>query len=921
MKRKIEVVKNWETSLVIDDIGTAIEEENILKDGYLKALQALKRYLIQTEKVRDKLKKTDRLDSQINDVLYQSPHNIIAFSGKRGTGKTSAMISYSEFLKSRGEHSEESKSKWKEYYPNLHTLVLSPIDPTMLENDQDILSVVLSRLLYKAEERWNQNSDFHRGAQFLEKEKNELLKKASSCMNGILAVKKKGEIKSLADLQRVGDSAVLKKNLFDFVDLVNVFCLGSERVVPESCLLVLPIDDTDCQIQKAHEVMEDIRRYLTLPNVIILMATDGDMLRNVFAQHYAEEFKTGINRGFLDTVNMEHYAEKYLTKLVPGTQRVYLPVFENVLEGNSAKLELGYYENELKDKDLISGSTRSDRIKNRDNENDIDFNFQAKILTFIFNRTGIVFAEHAAYINNIIPTTMRGLAHLLNYLHSMEEVKEIEYTHDYALQELIETAQERFVAIEKNLDLFEEYFMNEWVPAKVSGDMVRILKGIQEQVPENLIRYAFDEMYDIYIENLKTVKDYDRIRGDSYYRLMEMLGGINGSIENADIIKTFKHKSDFYNTFAVRTLLTIKNNKRAVKMKLDAIKKAGEDLEGKIDYSFFKTEDLLPHNYIGDKYDGQYCKRMKPVVDLYSQLLKGSIVSGNVQTQLEKFCMEELAWTVLCNWEVQDIIYKSVKGYSESEEEKTSEGVMKAVQDAISCKNCQMLHLMVEKGGVQIDRWPDRFNNIYSTEDEEQSDGDSGDNNSGGDGGSSGGNGSGRSGINTDNGNRDSGGNKTRNDSGSDNSGIEVESGTIDQIAGSILRKLEAESVRNTELLTGDLCEMIKSIDRKKKDLKEKRIQISQSGASDEIVDQYDEMINRFEEYVENGKSILEMINIELGQPKLNTPQSGLETGTQIDEKGNALSVYTIEKTKEWLSGVKYDNGTADLLLHSGRAI
>ena len=378
---RIEVLKYKETSLVIDDIERSIMEEGILSDGYEKAIHALKQYIDKTKRSREQLRKAGRSASQINDILYQSPQNIIAFSGRRGTGKTSAMISFTEFLKSLEGNSfteflkrlEESSEKSRQFLDreeqtDFYALVLSPIDPTMLENDQDILSVVLSRLLYKAEERWEQNPDFHRRNQNLEKDKNELLKKASACLNGIKAVKKKGEINSLSDLQRVGDSAVLKKNLFDLVDLVNRFCLGNDHIKTESSYLVIPIDDTDCQIQKAHEVMEDIRRYLTIPNVLILMATDGDMLRNVFAQHYATEFKTGIDRQILEPIDVEHYAEKYLTKLIPGTHRIYLPVFENVLQGNTVRLELGYYENENRDRDLISGSTLAFRDQKRKEE-------------------------------------------------------------------------------------------------------------------------------------------------------------------------------------------------------------------------------------------------------------------------------------------------------------------------------------------------------------------------------------------------------------------------------------------------------------------------------------------------------------------------------------------------------------------------
>ena len=731
---RIEVLKYKETSLVIDDIERSIREEGIRSDGYEKAIHALKQYIDKTKRSREQLRKAGRSASQINDILYQSPQNIIAFSGRRGTGKTSAMISFTEFLKSRGENSEKSQQLWnREGLTDFYALFLSPIDPTMLENDQDILSVVLSRLLYKAEERWEENPDFHRRNQNLEKDKNELLKKASACLNGIKAVKKKGEINSLSDLQRVGDSAVLKKNLFDLVDLVNRFCLGNDHIKTESSYLVIPIDDTDCQIQKAHDVMEDIRRYLTIPNVLILMATDGDMLRNVFAQHYATEFKTGIDRQILEPIDVEYYAEKYLTKLIPGTHRIYLPVFENVLQGNTVRLELGYYEDEDRDKDLISDSTLASRAQKRNEKdyNDIDFNFQAKILSFIYQKTGIVFFEHTAYINNIIPTTMRGLAHLLNFLHSMDDVEKIDYDREYTMPEIRELLSKRLHALEKNLDLFEEYFMNEWVPAKVARDMVRILKGIQEQVPANLVQYAYDEMYDKYfVKNSNDNPQYPRKPNVSYYDLMEMLGGINGTVNEWGIVKNYKHREDFYNTFAVRTLLTIKCNKQALKTRrrrLDTIKIDEQEVQQwKMDYSDYEVVAPFPTYIFGTK-DGEYNTYLRPAVQLYQDLLQCAAEPENEKSSektiqkhitvkrrlssTDKYCMQELSWAVQSNWDVQDIIYKTVDTYRKRTE-KTPEGLWEKIYKAIADRNCGMLGSMVKRGRVEPAIWPEDYSKI-----------------------------------------------------------------------------------------------------------------------------------------------------------------------------------------------------------------
>ena len=710
---RIEILKNKETSLVIDDIGKSIEEDGILQEGYKKAIQAFEQYILQSKQVRNQLKNAGRSDSQINDILYQSSHNIIAFSGRRGTGKTSAMISFSEFLKNRGG-ADQSKKLWDKSFADIYTLVLSPIDPTMLENDQNILSVVLSRLLFKAEERWNRNPSFYRDSQILENDKNELLRKADACLNGIQAVKEKGNIKSLAELQRIGDSAVLKKNLFDFVDTVNSFCMGKENANPENNYLVIPIDDTDCQIQKAHEVMEDIRRYLTIPNVLILMATDGDMLRHVFAQHYAEEFKTGMDREFLKPVRMEHYAEKYLTKLIPGTHRIYLPVFENVLKGNSVSLELGYYADNSRDKDLISESSRADREKRRLDQDysGMDFNFQSKVLNFIFHKTGMVFFEHTAYINNIIPTTMRGLAHLLNFLDSMEKVEEINLSREYDPQDFKKALIRRMDIIERNLDLFEEYFMNEWVFAKVPGEMVGILREIEEQVPANLVQYAYDEICAFY-------KNFNDPHDVNYYELMTLLGGLNGIVESIQVGAIHKHRVDFYNTFAVRTLLSIKNNKQAVRIKKKILETSLMQQDNttifEMDYSPYDLIDSFPQSVSKDNSTGDkqscYERILMPIVDIFRELLLNKNRLEEKQTQNGLYCTQELSWLVLCNWDIQDTIYKSVESYLR-QENKTPEGMWNYIGESIAQKNSNMLKDIIDGGLIKISEWPQQYRNI-----------------------------------------------------------------------------------------------------------------------------------------------------------------------------------------------------------------
>lgn len=713
---KVEVIKNRETALIIDDVIKSIDENGIMAEGYIKAIEALEVYCQQTGLIRYRLNGQIISDSQINDELYRSPQNTIAFCGKRGTGKTSAMLSFADFLQN------PDSRKRKEYLQGIRVLMLNPIDPTMLEQEQNILNVVFSRLLYKAEERWKHLTGFHHHYQHLESDKNRLLKKASDCFHELRAIKSKKEVDSLSELQRYGDSAVIKKDLYDLIDQVLVFSLPSESEygfsTPTTDYLIIPIDDTDCQIRKAYEVMEDIRRYLTLPNVIILMATDVDMLRTVFAQRYADEFKLGINNGFLTGEDMRHYAEKYLTKMIPSTHRIYLPVFEEIIREKGMTLELGYYADEERDKDLISGSTKGKRRA-------IDAHFQSKVLSFIFRKTGIVFIEHSAYVNNLIPTTMRGLAHLLNYLSLMDKLEDIEKIMDLPQEEFITQYGEQLAIAEKNIDLFEEYFMNEWVPSKLPSDMIRILRGISEQVPANRITYAYDEIRKKYLSDWYK-KDAGYKEGN-YYSLMGMMSAVNGMAKDNKEISLFeikKHLEDYYCTFAVRTLLTIKNNRNALAIKRKALKDYEKDTDNngkKLVFDYFQAGDgnSFPEKDFYGSETEKYEETLKLGIDIYRQFLVKSFAKQKV-TQKESILIQELAGIVLCNWDVQDAVLKATQEYKKSDGKKTAKGLFDSIQRRLAEKNDEMLKVFVhEFTNVRV-RLPKKVNDFISKEGEKK---------------------------------------------------------------------------------------------------------------------------------------------------------------------------------------------------------
>lgn len=712
---KLEVINSKETSLVIDDVGRAVCENGFLGQGYMKAIIALREYINLTGQLKDQLNQLSDNSSKVNNLLYQSPQNIIAFCGKRGAGKTSSMLSFAEFLEkvpAPNSNAEDLKAK---FLSGLRVTVLSPLDPTMLEDNQNILSIVLSRLLFIAEERWNSMVGYHRNFHSMEEYKNQLLMAGNECLNGIKAVKQAENPETLSDLQRISDSAILKKNLYDFVNMVNAFCIGQETMALSLDYLVIPIDDTDCQIQKAHDVMEDIRRYLTLPNVIILMATDADLLRTVAAQHYADEFDTGIKRSYIDEEEMPHIAEKYLTKLIPTTHRIYIPSFETIIQNHSQKLEFGYYYN-LEDRhDIITGTTPEIREKLRqDKQECLDLDFQSKVLYYIYRKTGIVFISHSAYINNIIPTTMRGLAHLLSMLSKMQDVvddKEIQ--ENIKPSELVNILEKRLETASHNLDIFEEYFINEWIPTKVGSDMYDLMDGLERQVPEKWISFAFDKIQNVY----KAIKGIT-LRKPSYDSLMDILSKINGVIETDESLETFNRRTDYYNISAVRFLLTIKNNRQAVLIMQEGINKWNDqrlkDIENPLifDMDILGTQDSFPREAYKDN---EYARKMMPVIQSFSHYLS-SKTDWAGKSQFEVLKIQELAWKVLCNWDVQDAIYKIIDEYVMAENPPEEKYLWALICRKLAGKNCGMISSFNDMASMPSYIWPSCYKDLIASQ-------------------------------------------------------------------------------------------------------------------------------------------------------------------------------------------------------------
>lgn len=414
-------------------------------------------------------------------ALYRFSQNMIVFSGARGQGKTSAMLSFSKTLSDQKRLKGVIEKKHLKHLKDCGFLIMEPIDPTVLEQGQNLLALVLSRMLAHSEQQWKNRTDYCDRFQDRTAERNKLLELYQDCLNGINAVKSgrdSGIIKSLVDVHKISDSSVLKENFYCLAKklLDNAF---SDSSSIKNKFLVLQFDDTDFQIARGYEVMEDIRKYLTVPNIIILMATDTNLLRKVLTQHYAMEFKASLDERLIESPLLSGISAKYLAKLVPPTYTAYLPHLEEDIRDQSKKITLQYIDDTDKKLDLVCPEPGADA------EVLSKYLLQDIVLRYIYKKTHLIFAAHSAYMNNIIPTTLRGLAQMLSLLEFMEDAPEVSADDIHDPDTLVANLKKQIPILLHNLELFEAYFTNDWIQAKLNVDQIGVIQKLVGQAPDS----------------------------------------------------------------------------------------------------------------------------------------------------------------------------------------------------------------------------------------------------------------------------------------------------------------------------------------------------------------------------------------------------------------------------------------------------
>lgn len=522
-------------------------EHDFMFPAYEKVMEAIAEIIDQSEAYNHVT-----CGKKQRSLLFQYSGNVILISAQRGGGKTRMMLSVSEVLSSlesgcsgkeisghRYELCEHWKdgchcgflscveNKVKDKFVGKKFLVADPISPAELEDKQSILYVILSRL-YELIDFENLRGSCHKGVSQI---KNEIYQVSSRCLSGINRIMRADAAADLSYLREVSDGMALREYFAQLVKTILTY-----KCECENGYIVLQIDDTDAQHRKAVEVLEDIRKYLLVPNLIILMSADVDMVEYELNEMYHRDFdRTHTDKPVINT--LARNARKYIDKLVPPGNMIYLPRYDELAIKNPAGAD-------IEDKDgKLFGSWK----------NGAGWNIQRTLLTLIYRKTGVVFVVPRTYFHNIIPRTFRGLNQLIYILANMKDTHgNPDMKDDHGNLDIEK----------KNLGAFKEYFVNTWIKARVIDLKDRNFLDEFVRLPyESQIKHACSYL------NGRETGLYVAERDTRYKR--EILDHLLLNMQ-----KNSAQDSDYSLLFAIRTLLTLDSHEVAIYEKMDYISEA-----------------------------------------------------------------------------------------------------------------------------------------------------------------------------------------------------------------------------------------------------------------------------------------------------------------------------------------------------------
>lgn len=263
--------------------------------------------------------------------IPDSRNRVMAFVGDRGSGKTSAMVSFVHACVDGSIRVYEPAERYDEEARKCAFYTLPVIEPAGFSEGESIVGCVVSQIYSELEEHHdkldrslvqqivNQCTDVREAIRVRGMSSQALLEQNSD---------------ELSHLRLLAQTKRLREQLGKLIDsylIMRTVCRSKRQNGAkskgncDSSYLIVPIDDIDTSIHTAYRLVEELRSYFMLPHVIVVMAMKVEQLSDALEQCFINEFKDLYHaKIFLDTQPIA-MAAKYIQKLIPEQRQIHMP--------------------------------------------------------------------------------------------------------------------------------------------------------------------------------------------------------------------------------------------------------------------------------------------------------------------------------------------------------------------------------------------------------------------------------------------------------------------------------------------------------------------------------------------------------------------------------------------------------------------
>ena len=319
--------------------ATALDASSILHRMQIEAfLERVSEVVGRVEGFSEKLKQCG--EGRTHSVSYERYHDVITLHGKRGSGKTTFLLSALELLQDPAKRKAAFPRRFENNADNdgLNGLcVLEILDPTLFGLHEHLLLSLMAKIAFEVRSAVK-NSERnlcggHNDHCKLEEWENRLRQFAK-------ALKHMGETRDDLDTPLPKETVEWEDSQFIFEQNMenaqrsfglerefHKFLHDSLKLIDKKAF-VLALDDIDTRPQIGWHVLEVLRRYFTSPQLVVVLSGDMDLFKTIIEKQQLKIFDLNfasnaeVRKEFKSRV--DGLTEQYLLKILRTPSRINL---------------------------------------------------------------------------------------------------------------------------------------------------------------------------------------------------------------------------------------------------------------------------------------------------------------------------------------------------------------------------------------------------------------------------------------------------------------------------------------------------------------------------------------------------------------------------------------------------------------------